>query len=450
MAPPPAPTQASYYYYDPNAGSRQGVVAPAPQATAQAYYYYYQPQQQQFIPAYYPTAQQQQEQQATTTQDQLSEQQQHQQQPDAGGEEEGSSIGAADGDEKQLSVDDQQQQQQPAVITADASDESGGKTADGDGGRKRPGLIAKLTTPIQKKNPDLVDHHGKEHSTSMEKGIGLMEGGQEDSSAHQGNNDDKGAAVHTGFDVKISASSVPGESNVAQHQGATTDTYADDHAKKATTTTPSSSDAGLVHQKTPRSEVAPAGTAVAAAATSVSPSSPSTARKPTGLVSAWGTRLPGKEVGNGSSDSGNTRDNTTGSAVAAPVVATSKGTIPIHFMEAMQIMAGNKPISPDLDVKTLEEWEATAGSRPLPLCQEHPALRQPRYRPMGMKNPSQTRVCYLNAMIQVLLPITGLMTYLSLAMSTMREKEKDKYPWTRAIASACRPFFQPPPPPPAP
>lgn len=34
--------------------------------------------------------------------------------------------------------------------------------------------------------------------------------------------------------------------------------------------------------------------------------------------------------------------------------------------------------------------------------QEHPALKQPRYRPMGMKNPSQTRVCYLNAMIQVI------------------------------------------------
>ncbi|KAF4731174.1 hypothetical protein FOZ62_017156, partial [Perkinsus olseni] len=201
------------------------------------------------------------------------------QQPDAGGEEEGSSIGAADGVEKQLSVDDQQQQEeQPAVITADASDESGGKIADVDGGRKRPGLIAKLTTPIQKKNPaDLVDHHGKEQSTSMEKGIGLMEGGQEDSNAHQGNNDDKGAAVLTGPEVEISASSVPGESN-AQHQGATTDTYADDDAKKATTTTPSSSDAGLVHQRTPRSEVSPAGTA-AAAATSVSPSSPSTARK---------------------------------------------------------------------------------------------------------------------------------------------------------------------------
>ncbi|KAF4748815.1 AarF domain containing kinase 2, partial [Perkinsus olseni] len=171
-----------------------------------------------------------------------------------------------------------------------------------------------------------------------------------------------------------SASSVPRESN-AQHQGATTDTYADDDAKKATTTTPSSSDAGLVHQRTPRREVAPAGTAAAAAAaaTSVSPSSPSTARKPTGLVSAWGTRLPsgrssssptrsqtppptrsstlGKEFHNGSSDSGNARNNTIGSAVAAPVVATSKGTIPIHFMEAMQIMAGNKPISPDLDVK---------------------------------------------------------------------------------------------------
>ncbi|KAF4735306.1 AarF domain containing kinase 2, partial [Perkinsus olseni] len=384
MAPPPPAPQATYYYYDPNAGSRQGVVAPAPQAAAQAYYYYYQPQQQQFIPAYYPTAPQQ----------------QHQQQPDAGGEEEGSSIGAADGDERQLSVDDQQQQ--PAVIAADASDESGGKTADGDGGRKRPGLIAKLTTPIQKKNPaDLVDHHGKEQSTSMEKGIGSMEGGEKDSNAHQGNNDDKGAAVLTGPEVKISASSVPGEPNVVgittTAAGATTDTNADDDAKKATTTTtPSSSDAAEdVHQKTPSREVAGTTTAAAAAA-SVSPSSPSTARKPTGLVSAWGTRLPGgRSSPTRSQTPPHTRSSTLGKEVdcsSAPVVATSKGTIPIHFMEAMQIMAGNKPISPDLDVKTLEEWEATAGSRPLPLCQEHPALKQPRYRPMGMKNPSQTRV----------------------------------------------------------
>ncbi|KAF4724690.1 hypothetical protein FOZ62_018305, partial [Perkinsus olseni] len=113
----------------------------------------------------------------------------------------------------------------------------------------------------------------------MEKTIGLVEGGEKNSNAHQGNNDDKGAAVLTGPEVEISASSVPRESN-AQHQGATTDTYADDDAKKATTTTPSSSDAGLVHQRTPRREVAPAGTAAAAAAaTSVSPSSPSTARK---------------------------------------------------------------------------------------------------------------------------------------------------------------------------
>ena len=58
---------------------------------------------------------------------------------------------------------------------------------------------------------------------------------------------------------------------------------------------------------------------------------------------------------------------------------------------------------------------------------------------LGLENPVNSKICYLNSVIQILLPICPLSQVFSLALS-----HGSAGPWTDAIARAMRLFFQPP------
>jgi hypothetical protein len=60
---------------------------------------------------------------------------------------------------------------------------------------------------------------------------------------------------------------------------------------------------------------------------------------------------------------------------------------------------------------------------------------------VGLLNPVNSKICYLNSVVQILVPIAPLMQFMSLCLSHVDDQE---LLWTRALARAFRLIFHPP------
>ncbi len=64
---------------------------------------------------------------------------------------------------------------------------------------------------------------------------------------------------------------------------------------------------------------------------------------------------------------------------------------------------------------------------------------------LGLLNPANSKICYLNSVIQMLLPIAPLVQLMSLSLTHVGEGLEGDIPWTMAIARSLRMFFIPTP-----
>jgi hypothetical protein len=106
----------------------------------------------------------------------------------------------------------------------------------------------------------------------------------------------------------------------------------------------------------------------------------------------------------------------------------------IHLCDAVKMFA--KEVEMPIDSKFAERLERleNAASIKMSVFTEAPVGEV-----IGLENPVNSKICYLNSVIQILVPISPLSQVLSLSLS-----HGSAGPWTTALARAMRLFFRPP------
>jgi hypothetical protein len=117
----------------------------------------------------------------------------------------------------------------------------------------------------------------------------------------------------------------------------------------------------------------------------------------------------------------------------------------IHLIDSIRMVAGelSRPTSTGL-LERLSELE-TVMTVDLDVIEQPGAdnLFSSSTSVSGLLNPANSKICYLNSVIQMLLPIAPLVQTMSLSLTHLGEGQDACMPWTLAIARSMRLFFAP-------
>ena len=119
----------------------------------------------------------------------------------------------------------------------------------------------------------------------------------------------------------------------------------------------------------------------------------------------------------------------------SPPSFSKKGRI--HLVDAVRIASGELGAptdQPDLMVRLGQLDEILNLEIPLVLSEDSLQV-------IGLDNPVNSKICYLNSVLQILLPISPLVQVLSLSLSHI---SSDEMLWTQTIARCFRLMFHPP------
>ena len=108
----------------------------------------------------------------------------------------------------------------------------------------------------------------------------------------------------------------------------------------------------------------------------------------------------------------------------------------VHMVDAMRLKASKKPTS-FLDETIAERYKALERV----MSVEMSMIDHIHTEFVGLLNPVNSKICYLNSVIQILIPISPLMQYMSFCLSHVSDNE---LLWTQALARVFRTMFHPP------
>lgn len=108
----------------------------------------------------------------------------------------------------------------------------------------------------------------------------------------------------------------------------------------------------------------------------------------------------------------------------------------IHLVDAIRMFS--KELEMPIDSKFADRLEQLENAATIPMAVVS-SQSSSSADAIGLQNPLNSKICYLNSVVQVLLPIAPLMQVLSLSLS-----HGSAGAWTAAIARAMRLFFHPP------
>lgn len=106
----------------------------------------------------------------------------------------------------------------------------------------------------------------------------------------------------------------------------------------------------------------------------------------------------------------------------------------LHLVEALRIMSGEigRPSSDKAKMRLSRLEEAA-------VVEMRVVSKESRGEVIGLQNPLNSKICYLNSLVQILIPITPLMEVLSLALT-----QGSAGVWSCALCRIFRTFFKPP------
>ena len=109
----------------------------------------------------------------------------------------------------------------------------------------------------------------------------------------------------------------------------------------------------------------------------------------------------------------------------------------IHLMDAIRMFS--KEIEMPIDSKFAERLEMLENAAQMKMKVVMAADTTTTGEVIGLENPINSKICYLNSVVQILVPIAPLAQVFSLSLS-----HGSAGPWTTALARAMRLFFRPP------
>ena len=115
----------------------------------------------------------------------------------------------------------------------------------------------------------------------------------------------------------------------------------------------------------------------------------------------------------------------------------------LHIVEAVQLKAKLTKTSNSMIVFKNPEIEQRYNVLDKVMSVQMSMIDSVHTEVVGLFNPVNSKICYLNSVIQILVPISPLMQFMSFCLSHIDEEKEDKR-WTSALARCFRLIFHPP------